>query len=296
MPALSDYQFAIEATPWVPFGVGQSIVVEKFVPGGFTVRDQDVPTPTGDAVLFGIDRRTPGVWTWDLWTDAHTPGDALDLVDLLAQVWDADDVRATPGEVVALRYTVAGRTRRVYGRPRRFDAPPENIQVGRVPITMDFQLAEAVTYDDLEDSVTVQISANQVTGRGFTLPLHLPLYCVVTPVPRTEQTVIGGTAPTWLTIDIHGPVSTPWVQIGSQRWSLTGAVANGETVTLSGRSWDTGVKSSTGTYRPEMLDPRSRLSQLRVKGGQQLPVTFGGWDGTGTARAVVRWRNARRNL
>lgn len=295
MPNPGDYQFVIETAPWVPFGVGQPIVVEKFSPGGFTVRNQDKEAPASDAMLFGIDRKTPGVWAWDMWTDAHTPADAENLVDSLAEVWDSYTYRATPQVVLPLRYTVGGRTRRVYGRPRRFDSPPDNIQIGRVPISADFQLAEAVTYDDLEQSVTVGIGTTKVTGRGFTCPFRLPLYLLATQT-RTEQVAVGGSAPTWLSVDIHGPVSAPWVQVGSLRWNLTGGVANGETLTLSGRSWDLGVRSSTGVYKPSLLDPRSRLSQLRVPARTTYPVTFGGYDGTGTARAVVRWRNAYRSL
>lgn len=292
---LADYQFVIDTTPEVPFGVGQAIAVEKFDPGGFGIRDQDKPAPISDAMLFGIDRHTPPVWTWNMWTDAYTPGDALGLVDLLGQVWEADATRGAAGRVMALRYTVAGRTRRVYGRPRRFTPVPALIQHGRMAIVADFQLAEKASYDELEESVTVQVAAATVTGRGFKFPVKFPLFTATTPAPRTGQAVVRGTAPTWLAVAVTGPVSNPWVQIGDQRYALTGAIPTGETITLSGRSWDQGVLSSTGVYKPQMLDPRSRLSQLRFNPGL-YSVSFGGFDSTGTARATVRWRNAYRSM
>lgn len=296
--SLADYQFCLDTLPEIPFGVGRPIVVQTFDPSGFEVRDQDADAPTGDATLFGIDRHTPPVWTWEMYTgpDSRTAATALSLVDSLQGVWEADDIRAVAGSVVALRYAVGGRTRRVYGRPRRFNAPPDLIQHGRMKIVADFKLAETVSYDDLEESaLPIGMDATTITGTGFAFPIIFPLFTAAIPPPRAGQAVIRGTAPTWVTIDITGPVLNPFVQVGDRRYALTGAIDAGETITVSGRSWDQGIYSSTGYYRPDMLDPRSRLSQLRFKPGIYT-VSFGGQDQTGSARARVRWRNAYRSM
>jgi hypothetical protein len=295
--SLDDYQFVIDTIPEVPFGVGHPIVVRTFEPAGFGVRNQDTEAPTGDAMLFGIDRHTPPVWSWEMYTGPtiRTTAAALDLVDRLHEVWSADDTRSQPSLVLPLRYAVAGRTRRVYCRPRRFAVVPDLIQHGRVQIIADAQLAEALSYDDLEESVTVWVSPAEITGTGFDFPVKFPLFTATVPDPQTGQAIIRGSAPTWVSLGIIGPVSNPWVQIGTLRYALSGSVAAGETITLSGRSWDHGVQSSSGAYKPQMLDPRARLSQLRFKPGQ-YPVTFGGFDPTGTSRVRVRWRNAYRGM
>ncbi len=296
--ALADYQFVIDTIPEVPFGVGHPIVVKTFDPSGFEVRNQDAPAPVGDSMLFGVDRHTPPVWSWVMYPGpaTRTAAAALALVDSLQAVWEADDTRSEAGAVVALRYAVGGRTRRVYGRPRRFAAPPDLIHLGRMAIIADFQLAETVSYDDLEESSgTLRMEAATITGTGFTFPIKFPLLSATIPPPRAGQAVIRGTAPTWVTAQITGPVLNPWVQIGTRRYALTGAVSAGETLSLSGRSWDAGIRSSSGAYKPQMLDPRSRLSQLRFPPGIYT-ITFGGQDHTGTARASIRWRNAYRSM
>jgi hypothetical protein len=70
-------------------------------------------------------------------------------------------------------------------------------------------------------------------------------------------------------------------------------VPGGRTAYLSGLPWMQTVFMDDGTFRPDMLDPRSRLGHLRFEPGE-YEATFGGYDPTGTARAEVRWRNAYR--
>ena len=294
-PDIGDYQFVIPVEPLVPFGAGQTIQ-GKFGPGSFEIRNQDSAGAVGDYRQFGTDRKTPPTWGFDLWTDMHDPGEALAWTNALAQVWD-NEVRQAPEKVLPLRYRVAGRTRRVYGRPRGFSYTVDKVQLGKVYITADFVLSEDVYYDDDEESFTARMTpvVPGAESSGIILPQTLPWVFSTQPPPRTEQMIIGGTRSTWVDLEIFGPTSNPWVQINDLTWGLTGTVPDGESVILSGKPWSMGVRRSSGAAVPGWLDPRSRLSALQMKPGV-YSIQFGGWDNTGTSRVIGRWRKAHPSL
>lgn len=296
---ITDYQFLMQVNPYMPFGRNQTIAVQNFTMAGSTVRQQDVPGGLQDVMIFGTDRKTPGVWTFDMITNAGAdPGQNLSWVDLLGQVWDSP-IRQTPNGALPLTYGLAGRLRRVYGRPRRWTPQPEPraIGQGKVLITADFQLIEDETYyDEAEQSQQVGFTASKVVGTYWQFPIVYPLASITPGALRSAGLTVGGSKATWLTPTITGPVSNPWVQIfssafGTQRWSLNGTVPAGTTMTLSGRPWKPGIYDNSDVYHPEMLDPRARLSQLRVPPGLYT-LSFGGLDITTQATCTVRWRNA----
>jgi hypothetical protein len=289
-PDIQDYQFVIPDAGWMPFGYGQTIVVENFDPGTAETRDQDKLSPVADIRWFGQDRRTPPTWSFDLYTDVQDAGQALLWASLFEQVWDREQTRSTPNAVLALRYKIAGRLRRVYGRPRNFTLIPAYVRTGRVNITCDFALAENTFYDDVQQTIRARIVATAIR-QGFTFPLTFPLSALSPPTPRTEQITVGGTRPTWVDITIIGPVTDPYVDIGGQRWALRGDVLAGQSVRLSGAPWQQGLYRSDGTWVPGMLDPRARLSQLRLNPGT-YSVQFGGYSGSASASADVTWRDA----
>ncbi len=300
-PEISDYQFVMPTVgPRVVLGRGETIVVERFVPAYGEGRNQDQDAPNGGHRAFGVDERTAGVWTFELFTDTPNAKQALEWVELMAQAWDAPHIRRTPSAVVPLQYKRAGQLRRVYGRPRNFQAPPGTlIQNGRMPITAEFHLVEDLFYEDAEQSVGVGMTPTPTGAQrksGFRFPVRFPIRSTEIPGQgraRTEMITIGGRQPTPAVISIIGPVVNPWVKIGERTWGLRGEVASGETIHLSGLPWAQTVFSSDGVFRPDMLDPRARLAHLKLEPGSH-PLTFGGFDTSGSARAVVRWRNAYR--
>lgn len=292
---VGDYQFQIEVPPYVTFGgLNQGIKVSSFDPGSFDIRSADVDSPIGDWRSFGVDRRTPPVWAWTLWTDAHSPAEALALTDRLGAVWD-DAVRLTPGAVVALTYGVAGRRRQVFGRPRRFTATLDVIQTGRVHIAADFALAEDVYYDADEQQVVAAMTPGATPPSGLIIPATVPWRFTVGQVTRTMLASVRGTAPTWISATFYGPVINPWISIGEMTINLTGYIPADQSVRLSGRPWESGLVRSDGAGVPEMLDPRARMSTLRVSPGD-YPITYGGIDTAGSSRCIVTWRNAYRSL
>lgn len=294
---IDNYQFVIPIEPHVPWGQGQTIS-GNFSPGGFDLRTQDTPGAVGDYMLFGTDRKTPPTWGFDLFTDTFDPAEALKWAELLAVVWD-NGVRLIPGGVLPLRYKVAGRIRRVYGRPGKFTINPDGVQNGKVHITADFRLAEDSYYDDDESTATIRLTPGQPTGLGAGIVLAngvgLPWVFTTPAPPRTEQVIIGGSKETWVDVEFRGPCSNPYVQIGTLTWGLKGVIPLGQSVTLSGKPWDMGVRRNDGAYLPSMLDPRARLSALALKPGSYA-VTYGAVDATGTSHAILRWHQANKTL
>lgn len=291
---IQDYNFvladSVSDSPWVPFGVGQAIDLKAFDPGGFDVRNQDTPGVQGDYMTFGTDYHTPPVWSWDLRTDMRTPGDARDWADRFKVVWQ-NAVRNSPNGVVPMRYRIDGVVRRVWGRPRRFTPSMGKIHLGKIYIVADFQLAEDVYYDDVESGTIVAIAPGWTGSSGIILPSTLPWQFSTGPAPRLGQMQIQGTTNTWVDAVFTGPISNPWVQVGSLTFGLVGFIPLGKNVRLSGKPWQMGVYMSDGSWHPEMLDPRSRLSQLQMAPGLYA-ITYGGADATGTSQVTVTWRNA----
>jgi hypothetical protein len=290
-PDIADFQFVLDGVDtWMPFGFGQTIVVATFDPGAAETRNQDILSPVADVRYFGADRRTPPTWSFDLYTDVQTTADALAWASLFEAVWDSDAIRSTPGAVLALRYAVAGRKRRVYGRPRNFAMVPTYVRTGRADLVADFELADNTFYDDSLGTVSVRVRGTG-TRTGTVFPIQFPLATLTSPAPRSEQVTIGGTRPTWVDLTFWGPIIDPWVTIGSQRWGLRGSLASGQSVTMSGVPWRQGLLRSDGAWVPGMLDPRARLSQLRLPPGTYT-ATLGGSPASTQARVDVTWRNA----
>lgn len=294
---ITEYQFVIAESVndalWMPFGFGQTVVVEKFDNGVAETRDQDVLSPVADVRYFGTDRRTPPSWSFDLYTDVTNHVDALAWAALFEAVWDREDVRSTPGAVVPLRYALPGRIRRVYGRPRNFApiAGSDTARTGRLHMVADFTLADNTYYEDAAQTVTARMIPPQNLQGGYTFPITFPMTNQTPSGVRNEQIIVGGTRPTWVDLKFFGPCVDPWVQIGNYRWGLRGSLSTGQNVLMSGVPWRQGLLRNDGAWVPGMLDPRARLSQLRLPPGTYT-ASLGGYAQSSTAKCEIAWRAA----
>lgn len=290
---LYDYQFELGD---VVFGIGTPVTIEDegFDPGTVTWRTQDAQLSSGDVTLFGVDMRTPPTWAWNLSTDCQDAQGALAAAAALEAVWPPDDVRLTPGAVMELRYAFAGRTRRVYGRPRKWAAPPSNrIIGGYMPITTDFVLADALHYDDVEESTQLGLVAAE--AGGLEAPLASPLATDAYVGSRPGNLIVGGDVPTWPIITFHGPMSDPWVVVGEWRLDLNVDITTDETVVVDTRPWQRNVLRNGTSFIPGVLGRRTRLDQLSLPPGAHA-VAFGGLDPSATGTVTVSWRPAYRSL
>lgn len=290
MTDLTNYQWELGG---LVFGDGMPIDHEADSdPGSYAWRTQDGASPVGDANTFGRDLIEPGTWNFKLFTNVEEERDALAQVEIAAHVWRGNDVRGTVGKVMELRYARGGRTRRVYGRPRRFAYTHDNRMLsGFIPITCDFKMASELYFDDAEDSTSL-MGFQSVTTGGFEAPFETPLTTDEAAASGAEVFTVGGIEDTPMMVDFTGPISDAFVEIdGSLRVQLAGTIPYGVTVTVDARPWVNSIYRDDGASVPSLLSTRTRLPRLRLAPGDHTAI-FGGIDETGLARAKVRWRKA----
>lgn len=290
---LEDYQFELEGYAW---GQGLPIFVDEegFDPGDPEVETQDGRNPITGSRMFGRDTQSGPTWTWAMHVDQTDATTALASLAEMAATWRNTASRLDSGDVVALRYAVADRTRLVYGRPRRFSYKPNNLLLGgTVPPMATFDCVNALHYDDTWSEVDVRLLPS--SSGGFTVPFTVPLQLVSEGSGATKPVVIDGDAPTEPVVTFYGPAQNPAVTIGDFTIGLTGQVYAGEVITVDARPWAMTVTDQRGASRGEMLSRKTRLTQARLSPGQYQAVVSG-IDITGAAHVTVGWRNANHSL
>lgn len=292
MTAISDYQFELGG---VAFGIRSDITVEDggFDTGSAEWTDQDRDYPGRPGTAFGVDTLRGPTWAWNLSVDKEDDVGALEALGTLASAWRPKGA-GTPGFVVALRYGIAGRFRRVYGRPRRWAAPPSNrILGGYIPITCEFKTADPLHYDDTEGSIIMGI-ASQSDG-GFTFPVTFPVDTLPNS-QRVGQIQSFGDADTYPIITIDGPATNPWV--ASDTWRLEFKdfeLTAGQSVEIDTRPWAMTVLRDGNASVAHKLARRIRLSRIKIVPGVQ-EITFGASAASGSAQCTIRWRDAWNSL
>lgn len=296
MPTLlQEHQFEIlptvDADEGVVFGLGSNISLDEngFKPGGTDWLTQDSENMGRGNTGFGRDLLMGPTWGWDLFVNEEDVPSAVAALGKISTAWRAREIREIPGAVLPIRYHLAGRTRRIYGRPRRFDAPPNNrILGGFVPVTTDFKCADAYTYDDAEQSVSLSLSAT--SEGGFVFPVVFP----VTTLPvgtQSDQAVVSGDADTYPVVRFYGPVAQPRLVTNDWTLSLNTSIADGQWVEVDTRPWNLGVRRSDGVSLAGKLGRRQWLEDMRFAPGRH-DLTFEGGSSSGGASATVAWRSA----
>jgi hypothetical protein len=287
--ALLDHQFEIlrdGADSGVAFGLGRDIHVnaDGFDPGTQDWLVQDQEDPFTGATRFGRDVRTGPTWAWSMHTNQTDEQTALAALEDLADAWSPEDLRN--GEPMVLRYAVGGRTRRVYGRPRRFAAPPDNkILGGMIPVTADFKLTYPGFYDDEPEQVIVGLAYTSVGG--FNFPVTFP----VATKPGGFQpgnSFVSGKRKTWPIIRFNGPVVNPELLGPTWNLALTANIGEGHYIEIDTRPWRRTVTVDGTSFVPGALNPKTRLRDLFLEPGD---AAFGlrGTSGTGTGNCIIKW-------
>lgn len=291
----ADFTFSIDlddgSTP-VEFGLGKDVFVhpEGFDPGTTDYRAQDLEIPHEDGVAFGRDFATPSAWTFEMSTNGSDPATSLEMARTLALVWKNPTVRQTPGKRAILRYRMAGRTRRIYGRPRRWaDTYDNKLLSGTHQIVADFQRADIMHYDDGLSYHAIDILPAE--GGWLVAPLVAPL-STIAGTERDSGFTVGGDSPTWPRILFNGPVLNPYVTIDGKKIALTMNLVAGQQAVIDTAPW-----ARTVIRYPDLanisgnLTRDTRMAQMAlIPGAHEL--TFGGTDPSGTSKVTVQWRNA----
>lgn len=292
MAALSDFQFELDGFQW---GLGLPVFVdaEGFDPGDTDKITVDGTNPLNGARMFGRDLLGAETWTWSCFLSTENPEDALAAAAAMGRVW-RDEKYAEVGVVSALRYALAGRTRVVYGRPRKFSFKPGNALLqGNLPPLATFDKVDTKHYDDVELFVDLQL-VPQVEG-GFAVPFTAPLTIDRDATAGTPGLVaIGGDAKTAPTVTFYGPSTNPKVVIGSFVVGLVGSIPAGASVVVDCRPWAQTV-TKVGAVGRVSLSRDTRLATARLSPGNYQAV-YSASDLTGSSRCRVAWRNANHTL
>lgn len=266
----------------------EPLVIVDFDPGDFELKQQFTQLPWQDGVVPGSDLLGEAVWGWELAARGADLAEVLAAHAKLKRVW-RDPSRKVTGEVVPLRYYLAGRWRRVYGRPGHIETPKPNYLAigGYGRFGAEFHVTRSAHYDDMEQSVLIPIVPAS-TG-GLMAPLVAPLSTARSGAPRAGLLANAGDTETPVTIRFTGPIGWPLIK-ASTGWEIgiSAVLAYDDVVVVDPIA---GTVTKNGVPAPQLLSPRSRVKGALLQPGI-TEVTFTGTDATGTAAAVLSWRNA----
>lgn len=302
MTALNDHQFEIlpneDATDGFVFGIGADVSLDDggFDPGEATWMTQDSDNSRRGVKGFGRDVTGAKTWMWASHVDQDDEVSAVEILEAFADAWSPEEVVRNPGRQVALRYRLAGRERRVYGRPRRFAAPPSNLILnGYVPVTHDFQLVDSYSYDDVESSTEI-LYASAASGGGFTLPSTMPLTTQPSNGNGSGQITVSGTSRAYPIIRFNGPWTNP--VLTTDEWTLAWKGEIGPTgyVEIDTRPWALTVLDQDGASAVEGLSRRTWLEDMWFAPKSQPQITLDGIAASGGASATIRWRNTWKSI
>ena len=298
MTALKDHQFEIlpsaDAVDGFVFGIGAEVSLDDdgFDPGESGWLTQDGENTRRGVRGFGRDVRSAKTWTWESHTDQEDVETAVNVLDDFSAAWSPETLARTPGALTAVRYRLAGRDRRVFGRPRRFSAPPTNLILnGYVPITHDFDLVDSFTYDDVESQATILYSSS-TEGGGFSLPATLPLATESGEGSGEAQVSVGGRARAYPIIRFNGPWTNPVLK--TDHWTLAweGEIGPNGWVEVDTRPWALTVLDQSGASVVGGLPRQTWLEDMYFEPQSQPQISLSGIAPSGSASAWVRWRNA----
>jgi hypothetical protein len=287
---LQDMQFDLEG---YVFGNGLPVFIDQegFDPGESVEILQDGTNPITGARLWGRDMRGAKTWTFSCHIDKEDVAGALQALEDMGSVWLAEKW-LDPGNIAMLRYAIAGRTRVVFGKPRRFShAIGNNVLQGTLPPVATFDLADSKHYADTEQIVDLQISPT-LPG-GFAVPFTAPLVIELpADAVRVGAMTVGGNASTAPVIEFTGPLTDGSVTIGTAiEVGFVGTIPAGRTIRIDTRPWSQAITRVGGGGVGVTLSRKTRLARSLVGPGSYEAI-MRGVDATGTARCRVRWRNA----
>lgn len=303
MTILAEHQFEIlpseAASDGFVFGIGADVSVDA--DGGFDPGEAGWFTQTGENTRrgvrgFGRDVQSPKTWTWASHVDQLDVPSAVETLEAFADAWAPEEIVRTPGATTAVRYRLAGRDRRVFGRPRRFAAPPSNLILnGYVPVTHDFELVDAYSYDDVESNVQIPY-VSSASGGGFILPALMPLTTQPSDGNGSAQVTVGGTARAYPIIRFQGPWTNPVFVTDDWTLRLTGEISGTGWVEVDTRPWKLTVLDQDGGSAVDMLDRQTWLEDCWFAPQSQPQISLSGVAASGGATATIRWRNTWKSI
>jgi hypothetical protein len=289
MVALTNRDMEING---IPIGLAHDVFIVDLQVGDATITDQDAPLAGRDGLAFGRDTHAPSPWTISFCVNQTSGPTAVATLEKLSTMWNDLSIRSDPGSEVLLRYSLGGRTRSVFGRPRRWSSSPTNLlEAGRIDAVGEFQPSDQYTYADDLGRITLNMIGS--TPSGLIFPVIFPWG---TTLGGQRQGVIPDTgtgAPTPIVATMHGPIANPFLSGDGWRIDLLDTIPYDMTVTIDSRLGT--VVRSDGANLSGKLSRTTRLSDALLGPGAQ-ELVFGGNDLTGTATCVVEWHSRSTSL
>lgn len=266
------------------------LMIEDVDFGTPEILNNDTQRPRADGVWFGRDLRGGRLITISMQLFADSGPAAVAFLAKMETAWLAEGVRDVAGATSVLRYNTGGRTRRVYGRPRKF--APVSLRAnanGWAPVVAEFLAGDHKYYSDTELSNTVSIVPPD--AGGFIAPFHWPLTTEAISYAPGVITVHGD-GQCWPVFVINGPITSPEIRAVEQYvMKFPGlSLARGETLVVDSRPWSRGVRRNDVVNVSNSLDAHSPpLSRVGLKPGV-YEIVLAGTDPTGTSSMTVAWR------
>ncbi|MFJ4988733.1 hypothetical protein ACIP9H_33655 [Streptomyces sp. NPDC088732] len=242
--------------------------------------------PDDPAILKKL-KATGNPWSWN-----------EDGLNMLRQVWRADAVRfGSTSRLGWLSHMVAGHSRRLYGRPRKFSVSHSRLtRQGYTPVVATFDAVDDRFYDDVAKYAEMwdRVPGTVPPRPGRPAP-------PAAPSKKSAAVSSAGRTPSWAVITITGPCLNPKVTLGSW-WTveLSTLIADGESVVIDARPWErTALLVKANGSKVSVADKLTRASPRLA----ELIVPPGNWTATmahtklpalpGTGPTVeVSWRDA----
>lgn len=296
MATLTEKQFELDGQV---FGMDCDVDIKSdgLRIGGVVVRTNDGTLPTEDGRRFGVELHDGETWGFGLFTNLEDEPSAWAAYAALKKVWTFQGGRRTAGAYTRLRYRLGGKTRCIYGRPRRW-TPGDTSQStdGLIHIEADFEMADDQVYDDDVQSETIGLDSPPSSESGVIVPFTPPFTSTVRPSTSHEIVIDGDEdARTWVTVLFvtgSGTLSDAEVQIGDWRCKLVDPVPPENAVLIDPRPWvrSVGFINDGGGVA---ISPRvTKMANMWLPPGR-YSVIFSGSDSSGAATATVSWQNAR---
>ncbi|MEU6460343.1 hypothetical protein [Streptomyces sp. NPDC046976] len=213
-----------------------------------------------EAVLAAWNKRDQGPYQW-----------GLDGLNMLRQVWRADALRGGAGRAGWLVHGTAGRTRQLYGRPRKFAVSHSRLsRQGYTPVVCEFAAVDDRFYEQEEKDVELYDHRlgvqpprpGRTSGAGWTFDSK-----------KSATFQQKGTENTYPYIQFYGPCKNPKLTVGPSLWAvqLSVSIAAGDHVTIDARPWMRTAIHYQGATSKSVADKLTRssprLSQMFIPPG-----------------------------
>lgn len=267
------------------FGRGTRTIVSSLEQTGYTISAGDSQQPRSDEVRFRKDYFQPGqlqftlsimdnyifreLWDWPFSPPIITRAD--EYLEQLQKEWRSDEMRQLWGYVKPLTYQHAGQTRLVYGRPRDMAAAPRKDNPGWYNCVATFQRADTFTYAEALNGVTAKPGAPATLNR------------------------LDGSAPTWMSIFLTGPINNAVITVGPYVLTLSHNLPAGKVIQISSWPWERRAISSEGAginIATKLVAESPYLDKLILPAFSSYPVSVAGGATTAATSCVVQWREA----